>query len=258
MNAYIHHTNESELYKAKEKELQRTYGTFFTIRGKRYRVPVMLELLKEIRVLNAALLSIAVAWIMTFFDTTAPLRLEEIFHFNAEQSGYVFLALAIPSVFEPFVGKMCDKYGYRYTISLGFLLMTPVLILFRLPTQRTTGDIIMFVAFVAIMGFLIMGVFSPAMAEMSKAVSEIEARHPGIYGKTRGFGQAYGIFNVGYSVGSLIGSFHSGEVRKHAGWGMLTISLGIVTFGIAITSVIFTEGPIFRKSNKKVADEVEV
>lgn len=258
MNAYITHTNQSEEYKKREKELQQIHGTFFTISGKRFRMPVLLELIKEVRVLNALFLSIAIAWMMTFFDTTTPLHVEDIFHFNSEQSGYVFLALAVPSIFEPFVGKMCDKYGYRYTIAGGYLLMAPILVLFRLPTKKTTGDIVMFVAFVAIMGFLIMGVLSPIMAEVSAAVGEIESRHPGIYGKSKGYGQAYGLFNVGFSLGSLIGTFHSGETRKHAGWNMLTVSLAIVAVGVAVIAAIFTEGNIFKKKSKKEATEVEV
>lgn len=250
-NTYITQTDDSEMYKLREKELQQIHGNFLTIGSKRFRLPVMLELLGEIRVLNAVFLSISLCWIMTLFDATIPLHMEDVFHFDSEKSGYVFLALAIPSVFEPLVGKIADKYGKRYLISVGFFLMAPVLVLFRLPTQDTTGHIVMFIAFVALMGFLLMSVFSPIAAEMSHAVGEIEARHPGIYGKSKGYGQAYGIFNVGFSLGSLIGSFHAGETRRHAGWNMVTISFAIVAFGVAVIAFIFTEGIIFKKDIKK-------
>lgn len=228
-------------------------GHFSQLQAKNSDCQFFFELLKEIRVPNAILLSIAVSWVMTFFDTTIPLHLEEIFDFDSEKSGYVFLALVIPSLFEPFVGKVCDKYGYRYIIAGGFFLMTPMLVLFRLPKLKTTGHIVMFIVFVAIMGFLMMSVFSPIMAEMSRAVNKIEARHPGIFGKNKGYGQAYGLFIVGFSLGSLFGSFHAGETRRHAGWDVLTVSLAIFTFGISVIALVFTEGYIFKRQRENAA-----
>lgn len=258
MNRYINLVDNTAQYKIKERELQKIHGTYYTIFGKRFRLPVFLELLKDLRVANSMFLGILIAWMMTFFDSTAPLHLEEIFGFNSAQVGYVFLALAVPSIFEPLVGKLCDKYGSRYFIAVGFLLMTPVLILFRLPSKNSTGHIVLFVVLVTLLGFLLMGVLSPAMAEMSKAVTQIEARHPGIYGKSKGFGQAYGLFNVGYSIGSLIGPFHSGETRKHAGWNTMVLSLGIITFGTAVIALLCTEGFLFQKKAKKEEQITEV
>lgn len=255
MTRYVHLVDESVSIKAKAKELQKEFGTYITIGGKRYRVPVMIALLKDTRVANAVLLGIALAWVMSAFESTMPLQLESLFGFNSMQVGLVFLAVAVPSFFEPLIGMLSDKYGSRYIISASFLLLVPPLILLRLPTKDTTGHIVLFVALIALIGTGLMAAMSPSMAEMTKAVCDLEKKHPGIYGKSKGFGQAYGLFNVGYSIGSLIAPFHAGKTREHAGWNTMTLSIAIICILISIISFFFAEENLITKYRNRSKGE---
>lgn len=254
MTRYVHLVDDTDEIKAKQEEMQEKFGTYITFSGKRYRVPVLLSLLKETRVANAVLLGIASAWIMTSLDTTVPLQLHEVFNFTSLQVGLVFLALAGPSILEPLVGKLSDRYGPKLIISGGFLLLAPVLILLRIPTTDTPGNIALFIVLIAVIGFFLMAVLSPTMAEMTKAVTIMEAKHPGIYGKSKGFGQAYGLFNVGFSLGSLIAPFHAGETREKAGWNTMVLSLGIVCIIISVIAFFFAGDNLLDKWKKNKKD----
>lgn len=128
----------------------------------------------------------------------------------------------------------------------------------RIPSKDIAGHIVLFVALVALIGFALMTVASPGMAEISIAVTKLEAKHPGIYGKSKGFGQAYGLFNVGFSIGALIGPFHSGGTRDHAGWNMMVLSLAIVCILISVISFFFAgDNLILKIMQRKKSNYVE-
>lgn len=261
MNRYVDFHDDTEEIELKQKELQEEFGSRVTIFGKVYRIPMIISILKDVRVANAILLAIGLAWIMSSVDTTVPLHLEDIFGFDSLQSGLVFLALAVPTVCEPIIGKLSDKYGPKYFISGGFMLMVPFLILLRVPTEDKAGHIALFVVLLGFIGFALMVVASPGMAEMSRAVTSLEAKHPGIYGKSKGFGQAYGLFNVGFSIGGLIGPFHSGETRDHAGWKTMVLSLAIVCILMSLISLVFAGDNIivkyFQQKSKEYDDKAD-
>lgn len=79
-------------------------------------------------------------------------------------------------------------------------------------------------------------------------MTKIEAKHPGIYGKTKGYGQAYALYNTGYSLGTLLGPFHAGRTVENAGWNTMTLSLAFMALGVSIIALCFAGGNIFKKA----------
>ena len=96
---------------------------------------------------------------------------------------------------------------------------------------------------------MLMIVTAPSLAEITKSITELESKHPGIYGKSKGFGQGYGLFNVGFSIGSLIGPFQAGGTKDNSGWGMMTLSIGILSFLVGVIAFLFA-GEGFRLLKK--------
>lgn len=255
MNRYIDQVDDSSEVEARQERLQRDHGTYIKIRGKRYRLSVMISLLQHSRILNAILLGIAISWILTAMDATIAIHTHDLFGFDSMQAGLVFLAAAVPTVFDPLVGMLADKCGPKFVISGGFFLMTPILILLRLPHKHTSQQIVLFFALMILLGFCIMAVSSPALAEMTKAVTAIEAMHPGIYGKGKGFGQAYGLFNVGFAVGTLVGPFQAGATFFSQGWDVMALSLGVMAFCVGIISFLFAGHNIFKSWHRPANNE---
>lgn len=246
---YISFRDDTEEYNQRACELQEKFGPKIKIFGRSYTLPVFIMLLYNRRVACAVFLGMSMAWVTSALDSTMTLHLEEIFNFNSLQSGLVFLAVAAPSVIEPLAGKLSDRYGSKYCITFGYLLLAPFFILLRIPNDNTKGNIALFVVLILLCGLMLVCVTSPSMAEITKGISDLEKEHPGIYGKSKGFGQGYGLFNVGFSVGSLIGPFQAGGTKDHSGWGMMTLSIGIMCFLVSIISFLFS-GEGFRLLKK--------
>lgn len=242
---YVAFKDDTEEHRLRMVELQEQYGEKISIFGKTRTIPVMIAILKSPRIFNAVILGTALGWLTAALDATLTLHLEELFHFTSLQAGLIFLALAVPSVLEPLAGKLSDRYGSKYVISGGFILAAPFLILLRVPDHKSTGQIVMFVAFIVLTGAMLLCVMGPCMAEMTKGITNLERRRPGIYGKAKGFGQAYGLFNVGFSLGALCGPFQAGGFRDKFGWKWMVVSLAVISIITAIIS-FFLAGDSFK------------
>lgn len=215
------------------------------------KLPPIFLLLSSPRILTAVFQSFTLAWVMSSFDATLTIHLKDLFGFSSLGASLMLLGVAAPSVVEPLVGKVSDRFGPRPVIIFGLVLMGVFLILLRLPDHKSTQQIVEFAALLTMAGLGIICVFSPMLGELSNATLKIESRHQGIFGPGKGFGQAYGLFNVAFSLGSIVGPFQSGATNDNQGWGMTTLSLGIVAFGTLIPSVLFSGGNILvRKKNR--------
>ncbi|KAF5102723.1 hypothetical protein D0Z00_000215 [Geotrichum galactomycetum] len=254
---YVSFRDDTEEYKQRARELQNEFGPKVTVFGRRYNLPVFLALLYNRRVACAVFLGVSMAWVMAAVDTTMTLHLSEIFGFNSLQSGLVFLALAGPTLFEPLAGKLSDRYGSKYCITFGYVLLAPFFILLRIPDEKTAGNIALFVVLIVLCGTMLMIVTAPSLAEITKGITDLESEHPGIYGKSKGFGQGYGLFNVGFSIGSLIGPFQAGGTKDNSGWGMMTLSIGIICFLVGGISLLFA-GEGFRLLKKPEQKDASV
>lgn len=258
MNRYIDQPVSTDaLYKAKQLEMRELHGDHFTLFGKRFTLPTMISMLKYPRIANAILLGIALAWIPACLDAVLPLRLSELFGYNSQQSGLVFLALAVPSITSPIFGKLVDRYGPRYVVTGGYILLIVPLICLRIPDTDTLSNRVLLIALISLIGLCAAAISAPSMAEMSKSVSCIEERLPGIYGKSKGFGQACALFNIGYSVGTLVAPFHAGETKARAGWNVLVLSVAILCLGVGVVSFFFTGGTLIQGRHGKKAEKAE-
>lgn len=253
---YLSFKDDTVEYRTRMVELQKQYGEKITLFGKTFNLPIIIAILKDARISNAVFLGVVMGWITAAIDATMTLHLKETFHFNSLQAGLVFLALAAPTAIEPVAGKISDLYGSKYTISGGFLMTVPFFILLRIPDHRSTGQIVMFVAFVVLTGAMLMFVMAPCMAEMTKGIARLESKHPGIYGKAKGFGQGYGIYNVGFSLGSLCGPLQAGQFKNHFGWKWMVVSLAVISAIAAIVSFFFA-GDSFKFGRQREASEKE-
>lgn len=85
---------------------------------------------------------------------------------------------------------MCDRYGPRLFATGGFILLTPFLILLRLPDKNEVGQIVLFCALLALAGAALALVMAPVMAEITLVVRDLESKRPGRFGPNGAYGQA--------------------------------------------------------------------
>jgi MFS family permease len=63
--------------------------------------------------------------------------------------------------------------------------------------------------------------------------------------------QAYGLFNLSWATGCLIGPLWAGLVNHRAGWGTMTLTFGLLGAMTAVPTFIWCGGYAFAKRNRR-------
>ncbi|KAK9243960.1 major facilitator superfamily domain-containing protein [Lipomyces tetrasporus] len=221
------------------------------------RVPLGLKLLKSGRMVNGLYMGVVIAWILSALESILPLRVETIFHWNTLGSGLIFLPIALTSLLSPLIGYWIDKHGPRWPLAIGLVLACPFLVLLRLPENEAIGQIVLLFALLTLVGLASCMLLPSSMAEISTCVAAAEQKKPGIFGKGGAYGQAFGLFNLAYSAGSVFGPLEAGFVSEADGWGTATWTLGLISFVSAIPAILFTGGFLFKKGASIAIDAGE-
>lgn len=87
---------------------------------------------------------------------------------------------------------------------------------------------------------------SPLMAEITYLVEAKERRRPGAFGRGGAYAQAYGLFNMAFAGGCMVGPIWAGFVNERAGWGTMAWSLAVLSFVSAIPTAVWCGGFIGR------------
>ncbi|KAK6338974.1 hypothetical protein TWF696_009770 [Orbilia brochopaga] len=212
--------------------------------GQESRVPAILLLLRLPRQLNSILITVVLGTIFSGFDALLPLRVKYVFNFNSTAAGLIFLSIIIPSLLAPLVGRYSDRYGPRWFVVIAFFLAAPFFVLLRLPSHDTTGDIVLMCALLACIGFVVSAAMPGAMGEVSAAVVEYERERPGVFGERGAFAQAYALFNIAYSGGSVVGPLLGGLLNDAVGWNNVVLVFGVLCLLTSFITVYYTGGKI--------------
>lgn len=97
------------------------------------------------------------------------------------------------------------------------------------------------------------------MAEITHIVAAKEQSRPkGSYGKGGAYAQAYGLFNMAFALGTLVGPIWAGLIKQNYGWGTATWTLGLLSGVTTVPCLIWVDGSIRKMRMKQEArDERE-
>lgn len=207
-------------------------------------------LLRKPRLLAALWGTLVQALIQTSFDSTLPLLCHDVFGWDSIGAGLIFLPIILPSFLSPFIGSIGDRYGPKWLATFGFLFASPFLICMRFVSENKIEHKILLCGLLVGVGIALACVFGPLMAEITWAIQDDED------GSGVGpYAQAYGLYNMAFSGGTLLGPIMGGMIRDSAGWGTVGWSMGLVTFVSAIPQLIWTGGPLNVKFRKAVGQQ---
>ncbi len=198
------------------------------------------QLLRSRRLLAALWAILVTGIIQTSFDTVLPLYVHQVFGWHSSGAGLLFLALVGPSFAGPLVGYVVDRCGAKYPVAAGFLLQLPSLTLLRLVTHHSIQQIVLLCSLLVLVGVAMALSYTPLMAEIAYVVEAEERATPGIYGKKGAYAQAYGLFSVMWSAGTVVGPLWAGYVREKAGWGTMAWSLGALAAAGVVPTLLWT------------------
>ncbi len=187
--------------------------------------PRVVRLLMEPRILAATLTGFIEACIVGGpLDAVLPLHLEEIFGFDSLTSGAMFTAVAVPAtVVGPLAGWWMDRSGPRI-VALSGLIFTPIFSVFLAFPHGPAipRNIALMAVLLVAEGAALSLLASPGNTEISLYLDTIPNPE-----KSRA--QAYSLYGVAYSLGSLVGPLVSAALVDGIGWGWMTTIWGAVT-----------------------------
>ena len=211
------------------------------------QLPSMLILLKSRRILVAFWGNLVGAMTFTAVDTTLPLYVNQIFGWNSLGAGLAFLALIAPGFAMPWIGHLTDKHGPRYYAASGLLLSVPFWVLLRLVDHDTKGQAVLMCALLVLLGAATSLLLTPLMAEFSKVVDAKVRQEPDVFRGKSAYAQSYGIFNVSWASGSLLGPLVSAAVKNAAGWKTMTWTMGLWCAVGIIPTLLYSGGMITKR-----------
>jgi MFS family permease len=228
--------------------------------SKKRHVPPILVLLRSRRIMVAIWGNLVGSMTFSAIDATLPLYVNQIFGWNSLGAGLTFLALVVPGFIGPWFGHLTDKYGPRWIAATGMLFSVPFWVLLRFVDHNSTGQAVLLCALLVLLGFALSALLTPLMAEFSK-VCDAKIRHePDIFRGKSAYAQSYGIFNVSWAGGSLLGPLMAGAIKNAAGWRTMTWVMGLWC-AVGILPTVWYSGGVLRKGvrpGRQGANEVEV
>jgi MFS family permease len=190
---------------------------------------------------------------MAVFDAVLPLFVHRTFHWNSDGAGLMFLAITIPTFLSPLVGWLADKHGPRWYVVAGYALATIPLVLLRLITENTLHDKILLCALLALSSGFANCSEIPLELDIILATEERMKERPEQFGEKGAYAQAFGLGNLMFALGMVIGPFWGGFLNETHGWGALTLSLGVMVGASTIPAVLWTGGSIFKRRKTQLA-----
>lgn len=213
---------------------------------RRDRLPPVLALLYSRRLLAALFCALVQAALLTSFDSVLTIHAANLFGWQATGAALLFLPVVIPTFLAPIFGWFSDKYGGRYFVTTGFLGASAPLICLRFVDENTVNDKVILCALLALTGLFLALTFPPVMAEISFVV---EAKEKSMLASGRaGFGpggayaQAYGLFNMAFAGGCMVGPLLAGFIVEYRGWSVMALVLGVLSAVTAIPACLWLGG----------------
>ena len=211
-----------------------------------HHLPPTFTLLGSARMIVAIWGLMFQALLVTGFDAVIPLFCHNTFGWSSLGGGLIFLALDIPTFISPLIGWLSDKHGPKWYSTAGYLLGTPPLILLRLVTHESLEQKVLLCALLALLGASMMFWEIPLWVEIVSVVDVKVAQNPEFYGKGA-VGQAYGLGNMAFALGAILGPIWAGFVYQSAGWATMGWSMGLLSALSAIPTLIWSGGNIFER-----------
>ncbi|OJJ97145.1 hypothetical protein ASPACDRAFT_80634 [Aspergillus aculeatus ATCC 16872] len=202
--------------------------------GKETSVPGIVRLICSGKLMLVLMATVVDAILYSSFDTVLPLYVMKTFDWGPMGIGLCFLPLFAPSFASPWIGDAVDSLGALQIAFLGFLLDCPTFLLFQFVTENTVQHQILLVAFLFLAGAASTLQMVSLMVEVGRVTERYEREYPGIFGHQGGTAQAYGLFNVAWSGGQVLGPLMAGLLVDQAGWAAMVSTFGVMSGAIAV------------------------
>lgn len=203
---------------------------------------------------------LVIAVVLTSFDSVLPLFVLDTFNWQQTAQGLIFIPLSIPSLLDPIIGRIIDRWprSGRYICAAGLFCSVPTLVCLRFITYNTINHKVLLCALLVLIGvFIAAFLMPPVMVDVSAVVHAKEEEARDVFGQGGAMALAYGILNSAWAVGTIVGPFFAGFIRDDAGWGTMAWAMSLLT-GITGVPVLWCLGGFIWKQKVKSSTEGQV
>lgn len=152
----------------------------------------------------------------------------------------------MPCFASPAIGKLSDKVGANIIVSIGFLTLSPLLMLLGAVNHYETEQVVFLCMILLLIGTALNMIQTPVFSDVTYLVNEKEAAQLGVFGPKGAYAQAFALMGVAYAIGSLLGPLLGGLVLEKTGWKSLTFGTGILCAICAMPSFWTLGGKVAR------------
>ena len=123
----------------------------------------------------------------------------------------------------------------------------PFWVLLRFVDHDNIQQIVLLCTLLFFLGAAFALTLTALMTEFSKVCDAKEKQDPGLFGYQSAYAQSYGLFNVAWAAGTLVGPLWAAGVLKAAGWKTLTWTLGLLNVVSVIPVLLYAGGSIVKQ-----------
>ncbi|WAR52146.1 hypothetical protein PtB15_1B585 [Puccinia triticina] len=195
----------------------------------------VLSLLTNPRVLTLFALTLVIGFAFGgLLDTGLAMLVKHRYGLSSHGAALMFIAVVVPSVVSsPIAGHLADKIGAKTPVVSLLLLGTPFFGLMSINASLPA-----LVTFIAFAGIFMLALAAPLMQDLAEVVKVT----PGL-----GFAHVYGIFNMVYSTGAMIGSLCVGGLLQglgiESGWQVMCLLITGLFAASVVPAWLFIGGP---------------
>ncbi|KAJ5286987.1 hypothetical protein N7478_002673 [Penicillium angulare] len=173
--------------------------------------------------------------ILSSLQTTLPVFVMQNFGWSSTAVGFMLIALHISGFAGGYMSNIISQAGIRVPGATAFILAANAWILMRLVTQNSTGDIVLLVGLLTMLGMAIFAMEIVTMAEISRAIEDHEKHDPDALSSL--VPRAYALFHIAFAGGQLLGPILAGLLEVYVGWPTMTTTLGFIS-GLMVAVVL--------------------
>ena len=226
------------------------------------RFPAVTALVSSKRLVAVVLATFVHTSLLASFDDILSLFAHRTFGWDSEHTGLLYLAISMPSLISPYVGKLADRYGACIVALFGFGLTTPCLALLGLIHEGSADQIASLVVLLVLIGrkstmihqenhnpkLTLIGtglnfIIGPLAGDLSFVVEDLTRERPELFGEAGAYAQGYSFFAAAMASGVMFGPAMAGALYKNVNW---QVTMGILAVLCALGSVQvyrFSGGP---------------
>ncbi|KAJ5088062.1 hypothetical protein N7456_011678 [Penicillium angulare] len=173
--------------------------------------------------------------ILSSLQTTLPIFVTQNFGWNSTGAGFMLIALHVSGFAGGYMNKIISQAGLRVPGATAFILVANVWILMRLVTQNSTGDIVLLVGLLIVLGMAIFTIEIVTLAEIFRAIEDHEGNDPDALNSL--VPRACALFHIAFAGGQFLGPILAGLLDVYAGWATMTTILGLMS-GLMVAVVL--------------------